>query len=59
VLGGRQAGLEVPARDLEPVGEPLESGLVRTDSAALDLAYVLLREAPEAELPLREPARNA
>ena len=59
VLGGRQAGLEVAARDLQPLCEPLDRRLVGTDPAALDLAHVLLREAPEAELGLRQAARDA
>jgi hypothetical protein len=59
VLRRRQSGLDVPARDLQPVGEPLERRFVRANPAALDLADVLLREAPEAELGLRQASRNA
>jgi hypothetical protein len=59
VLRGGDAGLEEAPRDLEPLGEPLESCLVRPHAAPLDLADVLLREAVDPELALRQPARDA
>jgi hypothetical protein len=59
VLRRREARLEEAARDAEPLGKPLERRVVRTDPAALDLADVLLREAAEAELRLRQAARDA
>jgi hypothetical protein len=46
-------------RHFEPLGEPVEGGWSRANAPALDLADVLLGEAPEAELCLRQPARDA
>ena len=58
MLGRRNTGLEEAARDLEPLGEPLEGSIVGTYASALDLADVLLREAVEAELGLSQAARD-
>ena len=44
---------------IEPIGEPFEGSLVGPHTAALDLADVLLRKAPGAELGLRQTARDA